>query len=286
MCLAQTNAAFPRIPPSPNYPASLTVDDLATCARQSASQMASRIPLHPHLPMSRPLISFDAAGTLIQVQQPVGKTYAQFAARHGLVVEEAALKQAFRSVWGRLTVPLWPEGQSAPDDDRSWWRQLVGEVFLDALGEPVTDTVLDPLFDELYAHFAKPQAWTIFEDVLPVLEALSQDHRFCVLSNFDGRLRSILAGHGLDRFFEHIIVSSEVGASKPHPRMFDTALRLMGADAGTSWHVGDDERCDIHGAHNCGWRGFWVERPRRGLTGLVEKVRSKENRTCTLRCEG
>lgn len=227
--------------------------------------------------MPLPLISFDAAGTLIQVREPVGQTYAQFAKRHGIVVEEAALKQAFRSVWGGLNVPLWPEGQCAPDDDRSWWRGLVGEVFSQAADVPVPDETLDPLFDELYAHFAQADAWMVFDDVLPVLTDLSRDHRLCVLSNFDRRLRSVLAGHGLDRFFEHIILSSEVGASKPHPRMFDTALHLMEADAATSWHVGDDLRCDVEGAESRGWRAFAVDRPERSLLHFMEKVRSQTN---------
>lgn len=227
--------------------------------------------------MSLPLISFDAAGTLIQVREPVGKTYAQFASRHGIVVEEAVLKQAFRSVWGGLNVPLWPEGQCSPDDDRSWWRGLVGEVFGHAADSPVADEKLDPLFDELYAHFARPEAWMVFDDVLPALTDLSYDHRLCVLSNFDRRLRSVLAGHGLDGFFEHIILSSEVGASKPHPRMFDAALHLMNADAATSWHVGDDLRCDVQGAESCGWRAFAVARPERNLLHFVEKVRAQTN---------
>ncbi|MEN3940775.1 HAD-IA family hydrolase [Prosthecobacter sp. SYSU 5D2] len=227
--------------------------------------------------MLLPLISFDAAGTLIQVREPVGKTYAQFASQHGIVVEEVALKQAFRRVWGGLNVPFWPEGQRSPDDDRSWWRGLVGEVFTLAADDAVPDSTLDPLFDELYAHFARPDAWIVFDDVLPALTDLSRDHRLCVLSNFDRRLRSVLSGHGLDSFFEHIILSSEVGASKPQPRMFDTALHLMNADAATSWHVGDDLRCDVQGAENSGWQAFAVDRPGRNLMHFVEKVRSQAN---------
>lgn len=230
--------------------------------------------------MPRPLISFDAAGTLIQVRRPVGQTYAEFAHHYGIKVQPTALKLAFRSVWSRLATPIWPEDESAPDDDRSWWKGLVREVFEEALQAPLAESVLEPLFDSLYDHFAEPDAWYVFDDVVPTLTDLSKDHQFCVLSNFDGRLRRILSGHGLEHFFEHIIISSEVGASKPHPRMFETALRLMNAEASTSWHVGDDERCDIQGAQACGWRAFVVSRPESSLLDLVEKVRSEGNRTC------
>jgi putative hydrolase of the HAD superfamily len=48
---------------------------------------------------ARGLISFDAAGTLIQVARPVATTYAEFARTHGISVSEFALKTAFRVVW-------------------------------------------------------------------------------------------------------------------------------------------------------------------------------------------
>lgn len=225
--------------------------------------------------MSKPLISFDAAGTLIQVKEPVGQTYAQLARRRGVQVNEADLKAAFRSVWGKLPVPEYPEGQCSEDDDKSWWRQLVDEVFHEACGTPLCRSVLDPLFEELYAFYARAEAWAVYDDVRPVLETLKPSHRFCVVSNFDQRLRSILAGHELEEWFEQIILSSEIGVSKPHPRMFVTALRLMDAEAETSWHVGDDNRCDVEGARACGWRTYAVKRPESGLVGLIEKVREK-----------
>lgn len=227
--------------------------------------------------MSSPVISFDAAGTLIQVNKPVGATYASIARRHGITVEETALKAAFRQAWGRVPAPQWPEGTCAPDDDKGWWRQLVAEVFHSARSQPLTEAELEPLFEDLYAHFAQPEAWTVFEDVLPALTDLKQDHRLCVLSNFDRRLRSILSGHGLEGFFDQIILSSEVGTSKPHPRMYETARRLMDADVTRSWHVGDDRRCDEEGASACGWNAFLVARPQQGLADFVEKVRFQAN---------
>lgn len=230
-----------------------------------------------HALMSQPLISFDAAGTLIQVRVPVGQTYAETALRHGVKVEAGALKAAFRTAWARMPVPQWPEGECSADDDRGWWRQLVAEVFAEALGKSLAETVMDALFDELYEWYSRPEAWMVFDDVLPVLTDLAKDHRLCVLSNFDGRLRGVLAGHGLDGFFEQVFLSSEIGASKPHARMFQTVLQVMQAEAETSWHVGDDERCDVQGAIENGWRAFAVVRPEQGLGEFVKKVRLSAN---------
>lgn len=230
--------------------------------------------------MSFSIISFDAAGTLIELSEPVGATYARIALKHGVRVREEDLKSAFRHAWSQLQTPLWPEGQSAPDDERSWWREVVAQVFANTLQEPLSEATLEPLFNELYAHFERPEAWKVEEDVIRTLDVLSRTYRLCVLSNFDRRLRTILKGHGLDRFFEHIILSSEVGASKPHPRMFRTAERLMNAVPEACLHVGDDARCDIAGAQACGWTAYAVARPHHDLHDLIEKVSLNQIRAC------
>lgn len=218
---------------------------------------------------------FDAAGTLIRPAEPVGLTYAQHAMRHGIEAEPEAIMQAFRMVWKETAPPLHPVGQPPADDDRGWWRSLVGDVFGRVLGAPLAENVLDDLFSELYLHYAQPQAWIVFDDVVPALEDLSCDHRLLVLSNFDRRLRSILAGHELLRFFEQVIISSEVGAAKPDPRMFQAALAAAGCLPQEALHIGDDVKCDLSGAQNSDIHAFHVKRPDDGLGALVQKVRSE-----------
>jgi putative hydrolase of the HAD superfamily len=217
---------------------------------------------------------FDAAGTLIRPAEPVGRTYAQHALSHGIHAEPEAIMKAFRMAWMETPPPLHPAGQSAKDDDRGWWQALVGEVFSRVLGGPLNEGVLDALFGGLYLHYAQPQAWSVFEDVVPALDDLSRDHRLLVLSNFDRRLRSILVGHDLLKYFEQVIISSEVGAAKPHSRMFQAALAAGGCLPQEALHIGDDVKCDLAGAQNCGIHAFHVQRPENGLGALVQKVRS------------
>lgn len=217
---------------------------------------------------------FDAAGTLIRVAEPVGQTYAAFAALHGLQTDPEEIMKAFRHAWQMLPTPLHPEGQPPRDDDRGWCLQLVGDVFGRVMAETLTGNILEPLFDDLYRHFARPEAWEVFPDVVPALEELSRDHRLIVLSNFDRRLRGVLHGHGLSRYFEQIIISSEVGASKPHPRMFRAALQALACLPEQCLHIGDDARCDLGGAQSSEISAFLVKRPENGLDALVQKVRS------------
>ncbi len=214
-------------------------------------------------------VFFDAAGTLIYLREPVGEVYASVARNHGIYVTAEASNQGFRSAWKNLQPPVHPENTAPADDDRSWWRRLVEATFVHAMGKELPQGALVPLFDELYAHFAQPEAWCVYDDVRPALESLQGRCRLFVLSNFDKRLRLILQGHDLAKYFETVILSSEVGASKPHPRMFADALRVAQASPGECLHVGDDEKADIAGAAAAGMKTCHVKRPHQGLEKVL-----------------
>ncbi|MBL9142771.1 MAG: HAD-IA family hydrolase [Verrucomicrobiaceae bacterium] len=210
------------------------------------------------------VVFFDAVGTLIRLKEPVGSTYSAVALQYGIDLPPEHLEAAFRSEWARCPAPF-HEG-SAPDDDREWWRDLVNRVFETA---GIVGGVGSDLFDDLYDHFARPDTWEVFPDVRPALERLAVRCRLFVLSNFDRRLRRILGGHGLDSCFDGMIISSEVGVSKPHPRIFDVALRAARIPPGSCLHVGDELKADGDGAREAGMRFFHVRRPEHGLDRIL-----------------
>jgi putative hydrolase of the HAD superfamily len=218
-------------------------------------------------------VFFDAAGTLIRLREPVGVTYARIAGHHGIKVDSQLVETRFRQAWKATPPLLHPEGSPSTDDDASWWRELVAKTFAHATGAPLPNDVLHPLFEELYHHFAQPGVWTLFDDALPALELLRPNHRLFVLSNFDRRLVTILDGLGVTAFFDQIILSSEVGASKPHPRMFAYALRAANVPPDQCLHIGDDRKCDLEGAQIAGMHSRLVDRPTVTLLSLANEIK-------------
>lgn len=84
----------------------------------------------------------------------------------------------------------------------------------------------------------------------------------CVVSNFDDRLPPLLEAMNLDVLFDAVVVSSQVGAEKPSPKIFDSACKQVGVDPEVDLvlHVGDDRRNDVWGARACGIQAWlWGE---------------------------
>ena len=131
------------------------------------------------------------------------------------------------------------------------------QTFLGLCTQPPSQT----LFPDLYEHFAQPEAWRSFDDVLPTLEELAtKGVRLGVISNWDERLRVLLRRLKLDGFFETIVVSCEVGFAKPSPVIFAQAAEKLGLPPESILHIGDSFEMDAQGAKSAGLQALHLIR--------------------------
>lgn len=224
------------------------------------------------IPKPPEVVSFDAAGTLIHLAEPVGATYAQVAAEHGVTVSSEALGPAFKQVWSR-TPPPFSEASERPDrNERDWWAGLVREVFATAGGNFRSTEQYDCFFDSLYRRFEEPGTWIAAPDAKLVVDQVSKSHRCIVLSNFDSRLRRILGDLDLLDPFETLFLSCEQRLSKPDPRLFRRVADSLEVAPGDILHVGDDPVCDWEGANAAGFRTFRVGPGSGTLRGLLDEL--------------
>jgi HAD superfamily hydrolase (TIGR01509 family) len=84
------------------------------------------------------------------------------------------------------------------------------------------------------------------------LERIRQQHAIAVISNADGRIDAVLRRCGIADCFANITDSGIVGHEKPHPAIFEAALRQMKAEASESLYVGDVYSVDYVGARQAG----------------------------------
>jgi len=221
------------------------------------------------------VITFDAGNTLIRLRRPVGETYAAVAKRFGAELNPKDLENGFRTAW--KTVPTLPDVLGPRrDDGKSWWRDVVLKTFENASAK------VDPFedfFDAVYREFALPGIWRLEPGALELLQDLRcAGFRLGIISNFDLRLNEILRHVGVSNLFEQIIVSSQVGADKPSPRIFEEALRRFQVEPAALLHVGDDNVADGDGAQAVGMQTFILGFAGSGLNGLRERLGLPQSR--------
>jgi len=215
-------------------------------------------------------IFFDAAGTLIHLPKSVGFHYALIGQQVGLSLDSAALDRAFTTCW--KTMPERPAIDGPrEDDDKGWWLELVDRV-IDQVAPHTSELDRDAFFEVAYSHFAEAGVWELYPDVTEVLEILQPRFELAVISNFDGRLRMILEHLGVSKYFSHVFLSSELGADKPDPLIYQRALKLSGSTPNETLHVGDDPVRDWQGAEAAGLSVFRLERPRNSLRDLPAAI--------------
>ena len=113
------------------------------------------------------------------------------------------------------------------------------------------------------AHFRqnRRKRHIVYDDVKPVLEALSRVFRLGLLSNgVPDVQREKIEGSGIGEYFVEIIISGEVGFGKPDPRIFRTMLDRLGAQPEEAAMVGNSLRSDIEGAQAVGMKTVWLNR--------------------------
>ncbi len=123
-----------------------------------------------------------------------------------------------------------------------------------------------------------------FDDVVPALEVLRERGlTLGLLSNMDRTGRELCESVGLTSHLDLAVTSHEVGAEKPNPAMFQTALTRAGVQSHEAMHVGDQISSDVEGALSVGINPVLMDRdgnytsytecPRiEGMTELPELV--------------
>jgi putative hydrolase of the HAD superfamily len=203
-----------------------------------------------------PVVTFDAAGTLIRLVRPPGLTYSEEARAFGYELDPHRLQAAFRVAWKSLAPPEESAGPR-PDDDRGWWKELVCRTIQEA-GFEIGP--FDAYFDRVYAAFAGPGIWQLYPEIPALLSALNgRGVRLGVISNFDRRLYAVLNDLGILPAFENVVISSEIGASKPSTRIFLEAARRFDVEPGGILHIGDDVDLDERGALAAGCKALMVD---------------------------
>ncbi len=174
------------------------------------------------------------------------------AVREAIVHLELDIKNVdrFLMVYERINEYYWEQYRKGKIQKQKL-RVIRFERSLRQFGYKDPQTALD--FCEYYlAHSPyKTKLMDGAEEVLDYLKAKS--YRLHLITNGFREVQTIKVREAkLDRWFEELIVSEDVGVKKPHPDIFHHALRITGAKEGSSLMIGDNLETDIKGARGVG----------------------------------
>jgi putative hydrolase of the HAD superfamily len=208
-------------------------------------------------------VLLDVVGTLLLPEPPVAAAYGAVAHEFGIERDTTDIERRFHEAFARQEQldardPQWWTDEAR---ERRRWQAIVDEVFAPA-------AVPETMFERLWEHFARPEHWVAFEDAAAACARLAAAGLVLgAASNFDARLRNVLAGHPRLHVLTHVFASSELRCRKPGREFFRSIERALGLAPGELLLVGDDLENDYLAARAAGWQAVLVDR--RGRHGHV-----------------
>jgi putative hydrolase of the HAD superfamily len=232
-------------------------------------QLGARIALVNH-------VFFDFFGTLVDYDPSTHPTYnapLAFARRAGSTISVTASDAQWQHAWDHLEA-------TAVSTGREYSMHQVAHRYWRLIGAP---TLAAGAIDNLIAEYL--DTWT--ESVSPAPHALecvtdlASDHRLTIVSNTHdpALVQRLVRRFGLHTAIDLVVTSVSVGWRKPHPLIFETALRERGAAARDAVFIGDNWDADVDGPRRVGMSAIYVGpatalRPSVTLQEAVHIVRS------------
>lgn len=197
-------------------------------------------------------VGFDFYNTLAHLRRDVGRgaTLVEYLAARGH--RPGAWRHEFLyRLFERHDVDYSPD---AGEEAAARYRRGLARRAFELLDIDAARGQAETLADEIWSILG-PQAFAVFPEVTEVLARLgTRGYRLVVVSNWQRGLKHFLVELGLSGFFEHVIVSAEVGIEKPDSRIFAEVCRRLGRPPGQVLHVGDSRVEDYQGARDAGLR--------------------------------
>lgn len=221
----------------------------------------------------------DFDGTLGEMRPSHFAAYRAAAAECGIeVTEEALAARDLDDAWAQWMTPEGALHLEASRDEATF-RELRIALAINrlraAVGGPLDEAALRRAGERVADVEGDASWYVLYEDALPALDRLARAGvEAVVVSNHVWRLPEIVRALGAGAKFEGVVTSARVGARKPHPRIFEHALRLTSARPEEIVMVGDSLSADVAGGERAGLHGVYLDRRGRPAPEGVVTIRS------------
>ncbi|MEL6304981.1 MAG: YjjG family noncanonical pyrimidine nucleotidase, partial [Bacteroidota bacterium] len=191
-------------------------------------------------------VFFDLDHTLWDFEKNSELTFAQILPKNGIETSLDGFMEKYRPI----NFAYWKDYRENKITKATLRYNRLRHTF-DAIGIRVTDEIIDKLSDEYIGYLSS------FGNLLPqakeILEYLTPKYNLHIITNgFQEIQDKKLKNSGIMEFFDVVVNSEMAGVKKPHPHIFELALKMASAAPSNSVMIGDNLEADIQGAYQLG----------------------------------
>ncbi len=196
-------------------------------------------------------LTFDCYGTLIDWEAGILAGLRQVLDAHGVAAPDDDLLESFATAEADLEAGPYRR-----------YRDVLGE----SLQRVARVHGVETTSDEMDAFGGSVGNWPAFPDSASALARLKTRYRLGVITNCDDDLFAH-SNRRLGVTFDWVVTAQQVGAYKPDPHNFETALERLGLPRERVLHVAQSLFHDHVPAKRLGLATAWIDR-RRGRPGF------------------
>lgn len=228
----------------------------AIYASEKKSDFLGCFPLNDgnlHMPVYKKLF-FDLDHTLWDFEKNSRETLEELFYENTLDKHQLFDFDTFEIAYSQLNRQLW----DLYNHNKITKQELRDRRFKDTFIQLGLEEKFHPA--DISRHYLErcPDKPHLFPGALEVLEDLYGQYPMSIITNGfpEAQFRKLQAS-GLEKFFDQVHISEHIGIAKPHPGIFEHALKHAGFSSSESLMIGDNLDTDIHGASRAGIDAVW-----------------------------
>ena len=143
------------------------------------------------------------------------------------------------------------------DTDKEY---ILRREFFTAMAKDLEWQLTEKQLDDIAHDFTyNPLRYIWYDDVNAYLKKWHGSIKTGMLSDAMPSFRDFTVDHASDIFFHSILLSTDIGATKPDPAMYETICKRLGVHPEECLFV-DDREINLIGAEKCGLRAVQMDR--------------------------
>jgi 2-haloacid dehalogenase len=194
-------------------------------------------------------IFFDLDNTLMDFKNAARKAFSSSFVDFGLIE-----KQGHHDIYDDANSAVWKSFENGKIDALRLRTKRFDDFFMMANIRGVDSWEFNKIYLEYLIEYS-----TMLEGSIELLESLKNKVKLAIITNgLKEAQRPRIKKLGIGKYFEAIIVSDEIGISKPHKGYFDIVMETCGNPPKNKVLViGDSLNSDMKGAINYGLDSCW-----------------------------